>query len=240
MKNVIILGAGRTGSSFLAGLIAHKRFYINKKKIPSRGSYPDGDYENPDLIALNKKILKDSGYGFSKAMPEEAANIEAISQLAKYSSNHLYIDFLKKCEDKKPWLWKDPRLCYTIHFWDNLICKDDINFILITRDPYLVFRSHSKFRIKYSKADIIKNYYAQNASINKYLRNNRINALLMDYSELKHTDIIEKLNNYLKTSISIDDYYYIKRNNISKKEPELFFKLRYFAGLMKLKFGRSR
>ena len=244
MKNVIILGAGRTGSSLLAGLIAHNRYYINAEKIAARKAYPDGDYENPDLVDLNQKILLDSGYGYSKVMAHKPVDIAAIEQLALNTRDDVYADFLKQCEENRPWLWKDPRLCYTIYFWNSFLDLNDIQFIKITRDPYLVFRSHSKFQIKDTKKNIITNYYKQNDAVDAYLKKHGIKALTVDYSEMKNQNVFKKLNDYLQTDISPDDYRAIKKENISKKEPDYKFMLRYMlgSGVLKLQnfIRRSR
>lgn len=235
MKNVIILGAGRTGSSFLAGLIARDTFYINKELIQSRQSYPDGDYENPELIELNKQILIESGHKYSKAEPYESVDIKSISALIHSSKNiTVYQNFIKKCNQNIPWLWKDPRLCYTIFFWKELIDLKNINFIFITRNPNLVFRSHSKHRIKYSKNEVLKKYYEQTKAVEKFLSDHNIKALNVDYSELKHVDIIKKLNNYLLTDIQNKNFDSIYKPVKKKKESEIFFLMRYYWGLTKL------
>lgn len=233
MKNVIILGAGRTGSSFLAGLISHRRFYIEKDSISSRDSYPDGDYENPDLKALNKKILKLSGYDHPKIDKSETASIEKIKSITVDSKNNVYKEFIARCEMNKPWLWKDPRLCYTIHFLDRFLDKNNINFIKITRDPYLVFRSHSKHHISYSLKSVIQTYHLENVAVDDYLSEKEIRFLNVDYSELKNENIIYKLNDFLGTSITTDDYNHIRKEGINRKESYYKFQTRYALGLLR-------
>ena len=233
MKNVIILGAGRTGSSFLSGLISHNRFYIQQENISSRYSYPDGDYENPELKELNKKILWDSGYKYHKAMVRKPVDIEAIKALGQ-QPNDIYHDFMEKCAQNEPWLWKDPRLCFTIYHWDKYIKKDDIAFIRITRDPFLVFKSHSKKGIYSSLKDVVQTCHQENVAVDTYLSDHKIPFLNIDYSELKDFNIIKKLNVFLGIHISEGDYMHIRKDNKRKKESELKFNLRYAIGLLKL------
>ena len=102
MKNIIILGPGRTGSSFLAGLISRNKFYINRSSIQSRRAYPDGDYENPDLISLNKNIFLGSGYGYPKDKFHKPVDVNAIKLLIKTSNIEKYNRFVTKCEKNKP------------------------------------------------------------------------------------------------------------------------------------------
>ena len=234
MKNVIILGAGRTGSSFLSGLISRNRFYINREMINSRASYPDGDYENPELIELNKRILLESGYGYDKAYAEKQMHPALIKELESYSTDPAFKDFVAKCEENSPWLWKDPRLCYTIPFWKHLIDLSGINFIKITRNPYLVFKSHSKFQIKHLKRDLYNNYHWQTQAVDQFLSENHIKALEIDFSELKDLSIIDKLNSFLSTHITREDYKVVRKDNISKKESPAKFMFRYAIGACKL------
>lgn len=228
MKNVIILGAGRTGSSFLSGLISHNRYYIEKEGIEERFYYPDGDYENPELKELNKKILWDSGYKYPKAMTAIPVDIEEIKELRDSTqSKAIYKDFLKKLNNNSPWLWKDPRLCFTIHFWDPLLDHENIMFIKITRDPYLVFRSHSKKIVLGSLKDIVQTYHQENVSVDAYLSDNQIPFLNIDYSDLKDPSIVHKINGFLGSNITEKDYKFIKRDVKKKKETDLQFNIRY-------------
>ncbi len=238
MKNVIILGAGRTGSSFLSGLVSHKRFYINSDMIPAREGYPDGDYENPELIALNKRILLGSGYGYDKAFALKSVDINSVKQFSKTVKDDAFKAFLDKCNQNRPWLWKDPRLCYTIFFWHRYINLSQIDFIKITRDPYLVFQSHSKHQIKHLKKDLYNNYAWQTQAVDLFLSENKINALHIDYADLKHPSVIERLNEYLGTDISREDYFYIKKDNITKKKSRIRFMMRYAIGAGKLYFKK--
>ena len=234
MKNVIILGAGRTGSSFLSGLVSYNRFYINREMITSREGYPDGDYENPELIMLNKQILLKSGYGYDKAFALKPVDIDSIKQFSKTAENTAFKNFVIKCNQNQPWLWKDPRLCYTIFFWQRFIDITRLRFIKITRDPYLVFRSHSKHQVKHLKKDLYNNYAWQTRAVDRFLSEHNLNALHIDYAELKSPAIIHKINDYLETDISREDYFEIKKDNISKKESRFRFLLRYTKGAGKI------
>ncbi len=233
MKNVIILGAGRTGSSFLSGLISYRRYYIEQQSIQSRNSYPDGDYENPELKALNKKILHAAGYNHPHIVKSEFADINRIKAVNNDNLHNECADFVKHCGGKSPWLWKDPRLCYTIHFWDQFLTKDDISFIKITRDPYLVFRSHAKHHINFTLKDVVQTYHLENLAVDRYLSENNIPFLHIDYAQLKSRDVIHIINDYLRIEITPEDYTHIRREGITKKESDLKFQMRYAASLVK-------
>jgi hypothetical protein len=239
MKNVIILGPGRTGSSFLAGLISHNKFYINNEQIQARRAYPDGDYENPELVDYNKKLFFSSGYDHHKIRYGRSVDISAMKNLAKGNGLEEFKAFIQKCEQNRPWLWKDPRLCYTIHFWNEFLNFNDINIIFITRDHYQIFRSYTKHQIPLTKREIYEKYDEQVSTVEDFLRTNGLKALRIHFNEFKdNTSLIDKLNQFLETEITMDDYKAIHRTNISKKESEMSFWLSYGFGLSKLKIAR--
>ncbi len=239
MDNVIILGGGRTGSSFLAGLIARDRFYINHKKIRNRRGYPDGDYENPELVDLDRAILLNSGYGFSKLHWSANVDVEAIKKLSKETTDKKYQDLVNKCERNAPWLWKDPRLCFTIYFWRDRVNLDNIKFVFITRDKEDIFKSFTKFQVTYTKSEIFNKNDWQNDSVNKFFEEANIEPLHIDYPELKKKEhIIKKINDFLGTEITKKDYERIYRSNYRKKEKSWQFRMRYYWGVSKLKVGR--
>ena len=240
VKNVIILGAGRTGSSLLAGLIAHNRYWINQESIESRAGYPDGDYENPSLVKLNKDILTESGYGYTKVVSDCKVDITAIKKLVYADNIYKYKAFIQKCEENSPWLWKDPRLCYTIYFWQSLLELDNIDFLFITRNRYDIFRSYTKYQIYTTKTEVYRKYDEQITAVEAFLEENKVPCLKIHYPELKRKEeLISKLNNYLGTSITIADYKAVERTGMRPNETELAFWLRYYWGVCKLKIGKN-
>lgn len=240
MKNVIILGPGRTGSSILAGMIAHNRFYINMESIQSRDGYPDGDYENPELVALNKDIFFESGYGHHKIKFDRSVDIESMEKLGRTGDIEKYKNFVAKCDQNSPWLWKDPRLCYTIFFWKDMLDVNDVDIIFITRDPYQIFKSYMKYQVFFTKQDVYRKYDEQVGAVENFLRNTQMDVLRVDYEELKDIPVlVEKLNGHLNTNIKMEDYEAIYRSNFKKQEKPLKFWFRYGIGVTKLKIDRT-
>jgi len=239
MKNIVILGPGRTGSSLLAGLIAKDRYYINQDAIATRDGYPDGDYENPDLVELDKAIFFESGYGHHKIRFDRSVDIQKMAAWAEKCAPEKYKKFVEKCEQHKPWLWKDPRLCYTIYFWKSFIDLKDIKLIFITRDHDQIFRSYTKYKVFFTKADVYKKYDEQVAAVENLIQQENLDVLRIHYDALKNKDaLIKKLNTYLGTEILPSDYDAVRRTKISKKESELSFQIRYGLGVGKLKLQR--
>ncbi len=239
MNNIVILGPGRTGSSLLSGLISKDRYYINLEAIETRDGYPDGDYENPDLVELDKAIFFESGYGHHKIRFDRPVDIQKVEDWAGKCDAEKYRQFVEKCEQNSPWLWKDPRLCYTIYFWKSFIDLTSVKLIFITRDHKQIFRSYTKYKVFFTKEDIYRKYDEQVAAVEHLIKRENLDVLRIHYDELKNKEtLIQKLNSYLDLDIQMGDYDAIRRTKISKKESELKFRIRYSIGVCKLKLQR--
>lgn len=129
-RNVIILTSGTTGSSVLAGFLAQSGYWAghttHKKEYNT--------FENSDLISLNLQIFRDAGYTdnyMTELSPEVSIRIDS---LYGKTDDGPYREFLDNCDEHRPWVWKDPRLWLTIHFWRHILSLDDCRFILLTRN----------------------------------------------------------------------------------------------------------
>lgn len=111
MDNLVILTTGSSGSSVLAGLIAREGYWVGHKTAHLHFN----TFENAGLVNLNITLLRKSGYPGRDANdlpPPDVSRLEALrdtEDLAPYRA------FVEECERHRPWLWKDPRLAYTIH-----------------------------------------------------------------------------------------------------------------------------
>ena len=113
--NVIILTSGISGSSVLTGLISRAGYWTGD--ITHKKEYDT--YENQELIDLDLRLFKQSGYTGNYAMEFSSAAIEQIRALNGTIDDHPFREFLQKCEAHQPWIWKDPRLWMTIRFWNT-------------------------------------------------------------------------------------------------------------------------
>jgi hypothetical protein len=229
------MGPGRTGSSILSGIIAQAGYFINADKLQKRMFYPGGDYENPDLVELNKSLLLKSGYGADKIVSFHEVDIAFMSNFAKSGETSEFEEFIEVCSDNSPWLWKDPRLTFTIYFWRNFITLNKIKFLFITRDRYQVFRSHSKYGIYYTKQEVYQRYAYQEQTANEFFSSHGLEPLRLTYAEIWQKDhLLTKLNNFLGTELTHVQYDNIVRPNLKKKESETTFWTRYYWGVLKL------
>jgi len=120
-KTYIVLGMHRSGTSFVTQALQDAGAEMN-----GRPPY----HENQDFLALNNKILTQSGANWAnipeniKVNPDTAQKIKTL--IAKYG--------------KKFWGWKDPRTSLTLPAYLPYL-KDDVYLIACFRKPKRVGKS---------------------------------------------------------------------------------------------------
>ena len=58
MKNVIVLGSGRSGTSMLAGMFRSAGYFMGTDYITPRDSNPKGFFEGREVNDINEKLLQ--------------------------------------------------------------------------------------------------------------------------------------------------------------------------------------
>jgi hypothetical protein len=131
-----------------------------------------------------------------------------------------YVRFLKSCEDHQPWLWKDPRLCYTIHFWSRIAEFDDCKFIFTTRDPSQEFAAMIRRRTIVSERQIREVNAEYKKSLCVYLDEAGKSCLFSTFEEmmLQPNEYLMKLNDFLGIDLTLSDLRSIYRGKFGKKK----------------------
>ena len=136
--NVIILTSGITGSSVLTGFLAQSGYWAgdttHKKEYNT--------FENSELIRLNLQIFEQAGYTGNYTSEFSSDAIARIACLHGRIDDSSYVEFLRKCSEHRPWVWKDPRLWLTMYFWKHLLNTQECRFILLTRNLVQAWVGH--------------------------------------------------------------------------------------------------
>jgi hypothetical protein len=203
-RNVIILTAGLTGSSVIAGMLKNAGYWAGSETV-KKSDYDT--FENRDLIAMNDRLLKEVEYPerFDRVFRREQVD-QAIARMEKVDAEP-YRQFIQECNCHEPWIWKDPRLYLTIRFWAMMLDHDRLQAIVLTREFSQVWVSHTLRRQIQTPA---------------YLRNymDGITRLLVEcveeyglcWLQLTYEDILlkpeytlQRLESFLGINISLDD-----------------------------------
>lgn len=156
MKNIIITGSGRSGTSLVAGILAKDGYYIGTDYIRPTDSNPKGFFEGQEINDVNEKILEKivatrSSFTtrFLRRVPflEEIVKndrpIKGKGQLwlarvpldAHVKSNSSINDQIRHQTARVPFCFKDPRFCYTLPVWRPFLDNHTTVFVCVFRDP---------------------------------------------------------------------------------------------------------
>lgn len=211
--NIIILTSGETGSSVLAGLISRAGYWLGD----DLADVAYKTFENQDLINLNITILDGTDYNWHDSINLPAPNRKQIEQSITKEDKNRFKAFIELSEKNTPYLWKDPRLSYTIFYWKNFLNYENTRFILMTRDvkqTWIGSILRGKFPISLKDIEQVhKNcfYYSMD-----FLKHGNHDFIHVSFENLisNPEQTIDKLNQFLSTNLAIDDLRAIFRGKL--------------------------
>ena len=219
-KNVIILTSGLAGSSVLAGLISQDGYWLGHETVKKK----DYDtYENKELVGFNKKLFSQLGYSGNYEMVFDANDIKHFSEPKSVIDLSEYRAFVDKCDTRSPWLWKDPRLWLSIHYWANILDLDNVKFINLSRDPFQAWVSLT-IRRQIQEFSYLKAYLdGVDRTINKFLNENSAQHISLKYEDLivEPEKTIHRLNDFLGSSLSFSDLQQVYTGELYRKPKRL-------------------
>jgi hypothetical protein len=138
MENLIVLTHGWTGRSVFAALAGAAGGWLgNETKLK-----PDYDtFENAELVDLNRCMLRELAPGLDHEHAFDPESVYRIVLRAQRADLAPYRDFVDRCDARRPWVWKDPRLTWTIRVWAPLLDLSRVRFLVLTREPLQAWTS---------------------------------------------------------------------------------------------------
>lgn len=141
---IFIIGMHRSGTSMVAGLLQRCGLHLGDNLLMGLKDNPSGHFEDKEFLALNKRILRESG-GSWKEPPKTVAvpgrTVEAMRT------------FIDKWPRDRLVGWKDPRSCLTLPIWINAMWPEDMRIVFVLRPFNEVaesLRKRNGFSVKYS------------------------------------------------------------------------------------------
>ena len=142
MRNCLILGSGRSGTSMVAGTLANAGYFMGDHLYPPRHSNPKGFFEDPEINSINEALLTQVlpkrppllGRWFFYDRPRRgqfwlaciplSTEIPLTSTLAKR---------IQAVTSKEPYCFKDPRFSYTLPVWKHFL--NNVVYVCVFRHP---------------------------------------------------------------------------------------------------------
>jgi hypothetical protein len=156
-KNAIVVGMPRSGTSMTAGIFAREGYFIaadpSSELREGDEHNPGGYWEADAVIEANVRLFEAIGYGGHNTWLFEPITPGAAQALAAVAPPPENLEVLREYQRNAPWLWKDPRLCYTLGHWWRLMDPDRTRVLLLRRDPDAIHRSFVRLGWRDSTAE---------------------------------------------------------------------------------------
>jgi hypothetical protein len=237
-KNVIIVGVPRSGTSMASYIFASHRYFVAEepaKDLRQGDEYnPSGYWEAARLIDANVELFKTVDYPhhntwlFDPITQEQAARLGALPGRQEHRK-------LVECYDSKaPWLWKDPRLCYTLGYWWPLLNPETTAVLLLTRNPEHVFKSFVRVGWRKNEADrpeVDTLLAAHMAAAHHAIRRYKIPHIVLAYEEFETQpeQTARKISGFFGLDIGVQDLSFNELLNHSSAKGGLVARLETVA-----------
>lgn len=141
--NLIILTHGWTGSSVFSALLGRAGYWLGSETV-KKADYDT--FENADLVGLNRRLLRELAPGLDHEHQFELKDVESIARAAQALDLSPYRAFVERCSSHGPWVWKDPRLTWTIRAWESAMDLERTSFLVLTREDLQAWISSNSRR----------------------------------------------------------------------------------------------
>ena len=252
MKNCIILGAGRSGTSMIAGTLSKAGYFMGSRLIPARDGNPKGFFEDVEVNRINEELLAQVlakrprflGRWLFRDRPLQGQRwLSQVPITVKLPSPPELIEKIQPLVAKEPFCFKDPRFSYTLPVWKPYL--KNVGFVCVFRNPVSTATSIMKevknerhlhhFNINFDQAlEIWLLMY-------RHILNHRAEGdwLFLHYEQVLSGEGLEKLATF--TGASIDRSFpdvalrrSHKEQSIPKKTETIYQQLCQLAGYIKI------
>jgi hypothetical protein len=160
MRNCVILGSGRSGTSLTCGLLANANYFMGDDTYPGDEGNPNGYFESAEINGINEELLAQvvpkrprglvGNLFFRARTPHLQRWLSAVSVNTQFHPSRDLLARINNLTQREPFCFKDPRFSYTLSIWRpflrNAVCvcafrnpSTTAESILseCKRDPYL-------------------------------------------------------------------------------------------------------
>lgn len=140
-KSAIVLGMARSGTSLTASIFVRKGYFGGESFPEPDRLNPVGYFEAQELVQRNSDLIRSSGFPHDNSWvytPMTAAQLESLRHVRLGDTDR---QFIARFEQRRPWVWKDPRLCLLLRAWWPLLDPQGAAVLLIERDRDAIFES---------------------------------------------------------------------------------------------------
>jgi hypothetical protein len=142
MRNCIILGAGRSGTSMLAGVMHGSGYFMGDTLLEATPANPKGYFESQEINSLNDELIasvvpvrprKPRAYLYPWRLPSGLLWLADVDVEVELRASPEQLTHIRRLVANEPFCFKDPRFCYTLGAWRPAL--DDATFMCVFREP---------------------------------------------------------------------------------------------------------
>jgi hypothetical protein len=182
----------RSGTSFAAGVFGALGYYAvadpDKELRKGDEHNPFGYWEAEQLVEMNVEVLRRVGYSHHNTWMYPAIGEEAAARITDLEPTQQHRDFVSAYANRAPWMWKDPRMCYTLPYWWKMMDADNTAVLLMRRPPKAIY--YSFLRVGWvdtgrrAHADVLRKIDQHMKAADAALRDLRIPYVAVEYDKL--------------------------------------------------------
>jgi hypothetical protein len=147
-KNAIVVGMPRSGTSLSTRIFVRKGYFVTEDEgndlDPADEFNPFGYWQAQRLVDCNIEIFHAVGYEFKNSWLWDPISDEALARIRSLQPLPGHRAFVAEFNRRKPWVWKDPRLCLTLSYWWQMMTPEDTAVLLLERDADEIHRSFKR------------------------------------------------------------------------------------------------
>jgi hypothetical protein len=139
MRDCVVVGCGRSGTSLAAGLLGRAGYDCGRDLLPADAGGPTGFFEAQGMNDLNEALLAphDSASlcaeGYSRPLRDGERWLAVLPHELELESPPELRDAMAAALPRSPFCCKDPRFAYTLESWRPLF--RDALFVCVFRHP---------------------------------------------------------------------------------------------------------
>ena len=147
MRNCIILGSGRSGTSMMAGMLRLSGYYLGDNYIRPSLSNSEGFFEDREVNHINEDIIANNldrtllGSKVKYKVRWLATMVKPVRAEVPPTIRARILERASRCQ----FCYKDPRFCYTLGVWQPSLPRDT-RFVVVFRNPLVTAKSILRHR----------------------------------------------------------------------------------------------
>lgn len=148
MRNCLILGSGRSGTSLAAGSLSKAGYFMGDELLPPGAGNPKGFFEDYEINGINEDLLdpvvpkRPMILGKARFCHRPLRGQRWLARLPLGKDIPCPAEIARRIQRatlREPYCFKDPRFCYTLPVWRPYL--KNLGFVCVFRDPAITAAS---------------------------------------------------------------------------------------------------